>query len=36
LRVEDFRGVVTIDSQGGSLHKDVLERSQAAAAKYFT
>jgi fumarate hydratase subunit beta len=35
LRVEDFRGVVTIDSRGGSLHKDVLERSKAAAAKYF-
>ena len=36
LRVEDFRGVVTIDSNGGSLHKDVLEESKAAAAKYFT
>jgi len=35
LRVEDFRGVVTIDSHGGSLHKDVLEKSEAAAQKYF-
>jgi len=35
LRVEDFRGVVTIDSHGRSLHADVLERSKAAAAKYF-
>jgi fumarate hydratase subunit beta len=36
LRVEDFRGVVTIDSQGRSLHEGVLETSKAAAAKYFT
>jgi fumarate hydratase subunit beta len=35
LRVEDFRGVVTIDANGGSLHKDVLAASKAAAAKYF-
>lgn len=35
LRVEDFRGVVTIDANGGSLHKDVLADSKAAAAKYF-
>lgn len=35
LRVEDFRGVVTIDSKGGSLHKDVLATSKAAAEKYF-
>jgi fumarate hydratase class I len=35
LRVEDFRGVVTIDSHGGSLHKEVLAESKAAAAKYF-
>ncbi len=35
LRVEDFRGVVTIDASGGSLHKDVLERSKSAAAKFF-
>jgi fumarate hydratase subunit beta len=36
LRVEDFRGVVTIDAQGKSLHEGVLEKSKAAAAKYFT
>lgn len=36
LRVEDFRGVITIDAHGGSLHKDVLAESRAAAAKYFT
>jgi fumarate hydratase subunit beta len=35
LRVEDFRGVVTIDANGGSLHKDVLASSKEAAAKYF-
>ena len=35
LRVEDFRGVITIDSKGGSLHKDVLADSKAAAEKYF-
>ena len=35
LRVEDFRGVVTIDSHGKSLHADVLDASKAAAAKYF-
>ena len=35
LRVEDFRGVITIDSKGGSLHKDVLAASKAAAEKYF-
>ncbi len=35
LRVEDFRGVVTIDSHGGSLHASVLEASKAAAARYF-
>ncbi len=35
MRVEDFRGVVTIDSRGASLHAEVLERSTAAAAKYF-
>jgi fumarate hydratase subunit beta len=36
MRVEDFRGVVTMDAHGGSLHAEVLERSQAAAARYFT
>lgn len=36
LRVEDFRGVITIDAAGGSLHKDVLAESKAAAARYFT
>ncbi len=36
LRVEDFRGVVTIDAHGGSLHTDVLETSNQAAAKFFT
>lgn len=36
LRVEDFRGVVTIDAHGGSLHKDVMASSKDAAAKYFT
>lgn len=35
LRVEDFRGVVTIDAHGRSLHAEVLERSKSAAAKYF-
>ncbi len=35
LRVEDFRGVVTIDANGGSLHKDILAVSKEAAAKYF-
>ncbi|CAN5619558.1 hypothetical protein BH09MYX1_BH09MYX1_14090 [soil metagenome] len=35
LRVEDFRGVVTIDANGGSLHKEVLAASKEAAAKYF-
>jgi fumarate hydratase class I len=35
LRVEDFRGVVTIDAHGGSLHKDVLAASREAASKYF-
>lgn len=35
LRVEDFRGVVTIDASGRSLHADVLAESKAAAAKYF-
>ena len=36
LRVEDFRGVVTIDAHGNSLHAEVLTRSQAAAARFFT
>jgi fumarate hydratase subunit beta len=35
LRVEDFRGVITIDANGGSLHKEVLATSKAAAEKYF-
>ena len=35
LRVEDFRGVITIDTHHGSLHADVLERSRSAAAKFF-
>ena len=33
LRVEDFRGVVTIDSHGGSLHKDVLGREQGGGGE---
>ena len=27
IRVEDFQAVVTMDSHGGSLHKDIEERS---------
>ncbi len=34
LRVENFPVVVTMDSHGNSLHKDVLAQSQAALAKY--
>lgn len=33
LEVVDFPAVVTMDSHGGSLHKEVLERSQAELAK---
>ncbi len=33
FRVEDFPVVVTMDSNGNSLHKEVLARSQAALAK---
>jgi tartrate dehydratase beta subunit/fumarate hydratase class I family protein len=32
LEVVDFPAVVTIDAHGNSLHKDVLERSQAELA----
>jgi fumarate hydratase class I len=35
LRVEDFRGVVTIDANGGSLHADVSKASEEAARRYF-
>jgi fumarate hydratase class I len=35
LRVEDFRGVVTIDANGGSLHADVSKTSEEAARQYF-
>lgn len=35
LRVEDFRGVVTIDANGGSLHADVLKSSEEAARRFF-
>jgi fumarate hydratase class I len=34
FRVADFPAVVTIDSHGNSLHKDVLAASQAELAKY--
>lgn len=34
FQVEDFPAVVTIDSHGGSLHKQVLEDSQAQLAKH--
>lgn len=33
LEVERFPAVVTMDSHGGSLHKEVLERSQAELAR---
>lgn len=36
LRVEDFRGVVTIDANGGSLHAVVLEASTKAAQRFFS
>ena len=32
LEIKDFPAVVTIDSHGNSLHKEVFERSQAALA----
>jgi fumarate hydratase subunit beta len=34
FEVEDFPVVVTMDSHGGSLHKEVLAASQAELAKY--
>jgi fumarate hydratase class I len=34
LRVEDFRGVVTIDANGGSLHAEVLKASEEASRRY--
>jgi fumarate hydratase class I len=34
LEVERFPAVVTMDSHGGSLHKEVLSRSQAELARY--
>jgi tartrate/fumarate subfamily iron-sulfur-dependent hydro-lyase beta chain len=34
LEVENFPAVVTMDAHGQSLHKEVLEASQAALAKY--
>ena len=34
FEVEDFPAVVTIDSHGNSLHKEVLAASQAELAKY--
>jgi fumarate hydratase class I len=34
FQVEDFPAVVTIDSHGGSLHKQILADSQAALAKH--
>jgi fumarate hydratase class I len=34
FQVEDFPAVVTIDSHGGSLHKQVFADSQAALAKH--
>jgi fumarate hydratase class I len=33
FEVEDFPAVVTMDAHGNSLHKDVLEKSQAELAK---
>lgn len=33
IQVEDFPCVVTMDSHGGSLHKDILEASQKTAAE---
>ena len=33
LEIEDFPAVVTIDSHGNSLHRDVLATSQAELAK---
>ncbi|MEK7706809.1 MAG: fumarate hydratase C-terminal domain-containing protein, partial [Verrucomicrobiota bacterium] len=33
FEVEDFPAVVTIDSHGNSLHKDVFAKSQAELAK---
>ena len=35
LRVEDFRGVVTIDAKGTSLHAEVLKASEEAARRFF-
>jgi len=34
FQVEDFPAVVTIDSHGGSLHKQVMAESQTELAKY--
>jgi fumarate hydratase class I len=34
FEVEDFPAVVTIDSHGNSLHKDVFAASQAELAKH--
>jgi len=34
FRVIDFPAVVTMDTHGNSLHKDVLAASQAELAKY--
>jgi fumarate hydratase class I len=34
FEVEDFPAVVTMDSHGGSLHKEVFAASQAELAKY--
>jgi fumarate hydratase subunit beta len=35
LRVEDFRGVVTIDAHGKSLHEGVMDESKRAAERFF-
>ncbi|HEO65401.1 MAG TPA: fumarate hydrolyase, partial [Spirochaetes bacterium] len=33
IRVEDFQCVVTMDSHGNSLHKDMIERSKGELDK---
>ena len=34
LEIEDFPAVVTMDSHGNSLHRDVMESSQAALKEH--